>query len=125
MRRTCPFLLGALLIALICLGGGLHPLDQLLGPTSARIAGWLPFVLAPGQAAAPALQLTSRELAPIAAALCLLLGPLFHRSSWLSGALLFAAASGVALVGSAVASSAGTMALAPGALLAAVFLSHG
>ena len=32
MRRTCPYLLGALLIALICLGGGLHQLDQLLGP---------------------------------------------------------------------------------------------
>ena len=42
MRRTCPFLLGALLIALICLGGGPQHLDRLLAPTTAWIAGWLP-----------------------------------------------------------------------------------
>ena len=46
MRRTCPYLLGALLIALICLGGGLHQLDQLLGPVTAWIAGQLPSQLA-------------------------------------------------------------------------------
>jgi hypothetical protein len=32
MRRSCPYLLGALLIALICLGGGLDRFDLLLGP---------------------------------------------------------------------------------------------
>jgi diguanylate cyclase (GGDEF)-like protein/PAS domain S-box-containing protein len=116
-------LLGALLIALICLGGGLHPLDQLLGPATAWIAGWLPLAFAPNQPAAPALQLTSRDLAPVAAAVCLALGPVFHRSSWLSGALLFAAASGVALMGSAVASQAGALVVAPGALLAAILLA--
>jgi diguanylate cyclase (GGDEF)-like protein/PAS domain S-box-containing protein len=116
-------LLGALLIALICLGGGLHPLDQLLESTTGWIAGWLPSPLAPSRPAPPPLQLTSRELAPVAATLCLVLAPLFHRASWLSGALLFAAASGVALVGSVAASHAGTLALAPGALLAAVLLA--
>ena len=85
MPRTCPFLLGALLIALICLGGGLQ-LDRLLGPATAWLAGWLPAGLAARQPVTSPLVLASRELAPVAAVLCLGLGPLFHRWSWLPDA---------------------------------------
>ena len=121
MRRTCPYLLGALLIALICLGGGLQRFDQLLGPVAAWVAGLLPW-----QAFMPAvatLELASRDLAPIAAALCLMLGPVFHRSSLLTGGLLFVVASGLVLAGTSAASHAGVVALAPGALLAAILLA--
>jgi diguanylate cyclase (GGDEF)-like protein/PAS domain S-box-containing protein len=123
MRRTCPFLLGALLIALICLGGGLHHLDQLLVPVSAWIAGWLPSGLASPYPTTSALELTSRELVPLAAAVCLLLGPLFHRWSLPAGGLLFVASSSVVLLGTSAASHAGALVLAPGALLAAVLLA--
>jgi diguanylate cyclase (GGDEF)-like protein/PAS domain S-box-containing protein len=123
MGRTCPFLLGALLIALTCLGGGLEPFDQLLRPATAWIAGRLPLELASQPPAAPALALASRELTGIAAAICLLLGPLFHRLSLLSGAVLLAAASGAVLLCSAVANHGGVVALAPGPLLAAVVLA--
>jgi diguanylate cyclase (GGDEF)-like protein/PAS domain S-box-containing protein len=123
MRRSCPYLLGALLIALICLGGGLDRFDQLLGPVAAWLAGRLPSHLAIPQAAAAPLQLAGRELAPIAAALCLMLGPVFHRLSLLTGGLLFAAASGLILLASSLASQTGAMGLAPGALLAAVLLA--
>ena len=123
MRRTCPFLLGALLIALICLGGGPQHLDRLLAPTTAWIAGWLPSELFTRLPTASPLMFTSRELAPVAALLCLVLGPLFQRGSWLSGGLLFAASSGVVLLGSAVASDAGAFVMAPGALLAAILLA--
>lgn len=59
MPRTCPFLLGALLIALICLGGGLEHLDRLLGPTMAWFAGSLPLGLAPSRPAGGALIIAS------------------------------------------------------------------
>ncbi len=123
MRRTCPYLLGALLIALICLGGGLQQFDQLLGPVAAWVAGLLPWQVFMHQPAVATLQLASRELAPIAAALCLMLGPVFHRSSLLTGGLLFVVASGLVLVGTSAASHAGVVALAPGALLAAILLA--
>jgi diguanylate cyclase len=123
MRRTCPFLLGALLIALICLGGGLQHLDRLLEPTMAWIAGWLPAGLAARQPAASSLVLSSREVAPVAAFLCLVLGPLFHRWSWLPGGLLFAVSSGIVLLGTAVASHAGAPVVAPGGLLASILLA--
>jgi diguanylate cyclase (GGDEF)-like protein/PAS domain S-box-containing protein len=123
MRRTCPYLLGALLIALICVGGGLHQFDQLLGPVTAWIAGWLPSRFPLHQPTGAALQLASRELAPLAAFLCLVLGPVFHRSSWLNGGLLFAAASGLILLGASAASHAGVLMLAPAALLAAMLLA--
>jgi hypothetical protein len=79
MRRTCPYLLGALLIALICLGGGLERLDQLLVPVTARIAGWLTSGLASDQPTTSGLEVTSRDLAPLAAAVCLVAAPLFRR----------------------------------------------
>jgi diguanylate cyclase (GGDEF)-like protein/PAS domain S-box-containing protein len=123
MRRTCSYLLGALLIALICLGGGLHQFDQLLGPVTAWIAGLLPSQLATQQPAAAPLTLGSRELAPIAALVCLILAPVFHRSSSLTAVLLFATLSGLVLVGASAASHAGVLALAPGALLAALLLA--
>ncbi len=123
MRRTCPYLLGALLIALICLGGGLHQFDQLLGPATAWLAAWLPPQLAGDRPAAPALILASRELAPVAATVCLLLGPLFHSASVLTGTLLFAITSGLVLLAAAVASHAGILSLAPGALLGAILLA--
>jgi diguanylate cyclase (GGDEF)-like protein/PAS domain S-box-containing protein len=123
MRRSCPYLLGALLIALICLGGGLDRFDQLLGPVAAWLAGRLPSHLASHQPAAASLQLAGRELAPIAAALCLMLGPVFHRLSLLMGGLLFAVASCLVLLGTSVASQVGAVDLAPGALLAAVLLA--
>jgi diguanylate cyclase (GGDEF)-like protein/PAS domain S-box-containing protein len=123
MRRSCPYLLGALLIALICLGGGLDRVDQLLGPVAAWLAGRLPSHLASHQPAAAPLQLAGRELAPIAAALCLLLGPVFHRLSLLAGGLLFAVASGLILLAASVASQTGAVGLAPGALLAAILLA--
>ena len=66
------------------------------------------------------LVLASRELAPVAAVLCLGLGPLFHRWSWLPGGLLFAGSATIVLLGTAVANSAGAFVLAPGALLAAI-----
>ena len=75
------------------------------------------------QPAVATLQLASRELAPIAAALCLMLGPVFHRSSLLTGGLLFVVASGLVLVGTSAASHTGVVAPAPGALLAAVLLA--
>jgi diguanylate cyclase (GGDEF)-like protein/PAS domain S-box-containing protein len=120
MPRICPFLLGALLIALICLGGGLEHLDRLLGPASAWMTGW---VAAVRQPASSPLVLASRELAPVAALLCLALGPLFHRWSWLPGGLLFAGSSTIVLLCTAIASSAGGIVLAPGALLSAVLLA--
>jgi PAS domain-containing protein len=123
MRRTCPYLLGALLIVLICLGGGLHQFDQLLGPATAWNAAWLPPQLASHRPEAAALALASRELAPLAAAVCLVLGPVFHRASLLAGTLLFATTSGLVLVGASAASHAGALALAPGALLAAILLA--
>jgi diguanylate cyclase (GGDEF)-like protein/PAS domain S-box-containing protein len=123
MGRTCPFLLGAMLIALACLGGGLEPFDQLLGPTTAWIAHRLPPELATHPPVTPGLELASRELTGIAAAMCLLLGPLFHRLSLPSGAVLLAGAWGAVLLGSAVASHTGVVALAPGPLLAAVLLA--
>ena len=123
MRRTCPYLLGALLVALICLGGGLQRFDQLLGPVAAWVAGLLPWQVFMHQPAVATLQLASRELAPIAAVLCLMLGPVFHRSSLLTGGLLFVVASGLVLVGTSAASHAGVVALAPGALLAAILLA--
>jgi diguanylate cyclase (GGDEF)-like protein/PAS domain S-box-containing protein len=123
MPRTCPFLLGALLIALICLGGGLQHLDRLLGPATAWLAGWLPAGLAARQPVISPLVLASRELAPVAAVLCLGLGPLFHRWSWLPGGLLFAGSATIVLLGTAVANSAGAFVLAPGALLAAIALA--
>jgi hypothetical protein len=83
MRRTCSYLLGALLIALICLGGGLHQFDQLLAPATAWIAAWLPPQLASHRPEAAVLTLASRELAPLAAAVCLVLGPVFTaRPCW-------------------------------------------
>jgi hypothetical protein len=51
--------LGALLIALICLGGGLEHLDRLLGPTMAWFAGSLPLGLAPSRPAGGALIIAS------------------------------------------------------------------
>jgi hypothetical protein len=123
MRRTCPFLLGALLIALICLGGGLQHLDRLLAPATAWLAGWLPAGLAARQPTVSPLVLASRELAPVAALLCLVLGPLFHRWRWLSGGLLFVASFGAVLLGTAVANDAGTVLVAPGALLSAIGLA--
>jgi diguanylate cyclase (GGDEF)-like protein/PAS domain S-box-containing protein len=123
MPRTCPFLLGALLIALICLGGGLEHLDRLLPPATAWLAGWLPAGLAARQPVTSPLVLASRELAPVAALLCLALGPLFDRWSWLRGGLLLAGSSTIVLLGTAVASSAGALVLAPGALLAAIILA--
>jgi diguanylate cyclase (GGDEF)-like protein/PAS domain S-box-containing protein len=116
-------LLGALLIALICLGGGLYRLDRMLEPGAAGIAGWLPAALATEPPEAPALRLASRELAPVAAALCLLLGPLFERWSLLAGGLLFAASSGLVLLAAVLAGYAGGLVMAPGALLAAVLLA--
>ena len=123
MRRTCPYLLGALLIALICLGGGLHQFDQLLGPATTWIAGQLPWELTLRKSAVAPLTLGSHELAPVAAALCLVLGPLFHRSSSLTGGLLFAVASGLVLLGTSLASQTGVVMLAPGALLGAILLA--
>jgi diguanylate cyclase (GGDEF)-like protein/PAS domain S-box-containing protein len=123
MRRICPFLLGALLIALICLGGGLHQLDQLLVPVTAWIAGWLPSGLGSNQPTTSALELTSRELAPFAAALCLAAAPLFHRWSLLAGGLAFAGSSVVVLLGATAVSHAGAVVLMPGAPLAAVFVA--
>jgi diguanylate cyclase (GGDEF)-like protein/PAS domain S-box-containing protein len=69
------------------------------------------------------LTLASRELAPLAAAVCLVLGPVFHRTNLLAGTLLFATTSGLVLVGASAASHAGALALAPGALLAAILLA--
>jgi diguanylate cyclase (GGDEF)-like protein/PAS domain S-box-containing protein len=123
MPRICPFLLGALLIALICLGGGLEHLDRLLGPTQVWMSGWLPAGLAAKQPGSSPLILASRELAAVAALLCLALGPLFHRWSWLPGGLLFAGSATIVLLGTAVANSAGAVVLAPGALLAAIGLA--
>lgn len=122
MPRTCPFLLGALLIALICLGGGLEHLDRLLGPTMAWFAGSLPLGLAPSRPAGGALIIASRELAPIAALLCLGLGPLFGRWSWLAGGLLLAGSSSAVFLATAVAGHAGIL-VAPGAPLSAVLLA--
>jgi diguanylate cyclase (GGDEF)-like protein/PAS domain S-box-containing protein len=123
MPRICPFLLGALLIALICLGSGLEPLDRLLGPATAWVTGWLPVGMTVQQSASPPLVLSSAELAPLAALLCLALGPLFHRWSWLPRSLLFAGVATSILLGTAVAGSAGALVLAPGAPLSAVLLA--
>jgi PAS domain S-box-containing protein len=122
MRQTCPFLLGALLIALICLGGGLHTLDQLLMPVTAWIAGSLPSGLGAHYPATAGLALSSRELAPVAATVCLALGPLFDRWSSLAGALILTASSAGVLLAAALASHAGALVL-PGALLAAALLA--
>ena len=116
-------MLGALLIALICLGGGLHHLDQLLVPVTAWIAGWLPSGLASNPTTAPALELTSRELAPVATIVFLAAAPLFHRWSLLTGGLLFAASSGIVLLATAAVSQTGALMLSPGAPLAAVLLA--
>jgi diguanylate cyclase (GGDEF)-like protein/PAS domain S-box-containing protein len=123
MRRTCPFLLGALLIALICLGGGLDLLDQLLMPVTAWIAGWLPSGLATHHPTASGVALSSRELAPIAAALCLAFGPLFDRWSLMAGALILTASSAVVLSATALASHVGALMPAPGAPLAALLVA--
>lgn len=117
MRRTCPYLLGALLVALICLGGGPDRVDQLLLPVTRRIAEWLVPTSAPP--AIPTLKLTGRELAPIAAALCLALAPLFHRWSLIQGHLALAAWTGLVLTAAAVAGGAGGATLSTGALLVA------
>jgi PAS domain-containing protein len=119
MRRTCPFLLGALLIRLICLGGAPDHLDPLLGRVAAWLSSWLSVGLGVGPQTASPLRVGSSELAPAAAAACLALCPLFQRWSLLTRLLAFAGWSGAALLCVAVARQAGVMALAPGPLLAA------
>src|SRR5918996_2592226 len=118
MRRTCPYLLGALLTALVCLGGGLDHLDRLLAPVTAWIAAWLP-AAEPGRLATPPPRIAIRELALPAAAACLALGPLLYRWSALWGLLAVAAWTGVVLIGVAMASHVGLGAAPPGPLLAA------
>jgi diguanylate cyclase (GGDEF)-like protein/PAS domain S-box-containing protein len=118
MRRTCPYLLGALLIALVCLGGGLAHLDRLLAPVTAWIAAWLP-AAEPGQLATPPPMIAIRELALLAAAACLALGPLLYRWSFAWGLLAVAAWTGLVLAGVALASYVGIGAAPPGPLVAA------
>jgi diguanylate cyclase (GGDEF)-like protein/PAS domain S-box-containing protein len=116
MRRTCPYLVGALLTALVCLGGGLDHVDQLLAPVAAWISGWLTGT-APGEPATP-LPIARHGFALVAAVVCLALGLLFHRWSLLWGLLGLVAWSGLALIGVAVAGYAG-VAAPPAPLLAA------
>jgi diguanylate cyclase (GGDEF)-like protein/PAS domain S-box-containing protein len=113
MRRTCPYLLGALLMALVCLGGGLDHLDRLLVPVTAWISGWW------SEAATDQPGIASRQLALIAAAVCLALGPLFHRCALGWGLLALGAWTALALTGVAVAGDAGVPAPSPAPLLAA------
>jgi diguanylate cyclase (GGDEF)-like protein/PAS domain S-box-containing protein len=119
MRRTCPYLLGALLIAVICLSGGLDHLDPLLLPVTAGISRWLPPGLATDLDAASSLQIANRGLAPVAAAVCLGLAPLFRHWSLLWSGVAFAAWSGLVVLGIAVAGHVGALTLSPVALLAA------
>ena len=118
MRRTCPYLLGALLVAVICLSGGLDHLDPLLVPMTAGVARWLAPALATDIDAASSLRIGSRDLAAVAAAACVGLAPLFCRWSLLWGIAALAAWSSVVLLAIAVAGHAGVL-VSPGALLAA------
>lgn len=119
MRRTCPYLLGALLIALICLNGGPDHFDQLLAHVTTSISRWMPAAVGTGEHASSPLQFASRELAPVAAAICLALGPLFHRWSFLSGLVALVAWMALVLTAAAVVDHFGVLVLAPGPLLAA------
>ncbi|HSA81503.1 MAG TPA: EAL domain-containing protein [Geminicoccaceae bacterium] len=124
MRSTCPYLLGALLIATLSLGGGLDGIDRSTLSAFAVLVESLPAPLYAGPADAAPVEVGSRLLAPIAALFCVALGLLFQRLAWWTG-LLALACFGTAVLAGAVLCSVGTgFALAPGALLAAGLLAY-
>jgi diguanylate cyclase (GGDEF)-like protein/PAS domain S-box-containing protein len=119
MRRTCPYLLGALLIALVCLGGGLDSLEHLLLPVTAWTSGVLPGAIDADQHGTLPPRLSSGELAAIAAVVCFALGLLFQRWSLFWGLAALAAWTSLVVAGVAAASYAGLAAPWAGPLLAA------